>query len=304
MLHFRRTILKSLCTIRPLIVFNAISLSTYNTFQNDDTGVYWPDRSEKKQTHNPNNYVEDIQDFVNMMSYIQNILKDSVEQITLRKSFDRKCIIKYVDYLGTLGVEYYQPDGKVEYKLQISNNTIFTHFPNGVCVRCFYNIVHGKLKYIREYVVDDTIKYHGKYIEYSNDGDMRINVKFDHGVIAEIYKLEDEQNRDCVIKSREIVVWKVCKTDDDKKVYVKLLVPMTAGRKNANITDFSCIIEYAKVLEIVDKEGKQYPSAKNFIYRNNTINYVVGQTVTADNYDKDSGGIYVYLYKDHCNKLI
>ena len=74
--------------------------------------------------------------------------------------------------------------------------------------------------------------------------------------------------------------------------------------KRKNIDDSgTCIIETARVVSIFDKNGNAYKKAQNYMC-NKKIDYVVDTIVTADNYGKDGGGLYVYMYKESCEGLM
>ena len=131
-----------------------------------------------------------------------------------------------------------------------------------------------------------------------------------------------KKKANATLKYGPIVFWKACispkiSESGEKSpvyVYVKLLVPPEAKRVTPNMTSEGLInpiksrVEYAKVLEITDREGNKYESAWSFVsgrWYEKPFEYRIGEIVEPDSYNDDStvscgAGINVYAEKSSC----
>jgi antitoxin component YwqK of YwqJK toxin-antitoxin module len=156
-------------------------------------------------------------------------------------------------------------------------------------------------------------KIEGKCI-YWSEGKIEKIYEYKGNQVVKVISLKDGRDRECVLpENTTIEVWKAClskKPTINSFVYVKLLVPAEA--KRVTTTDggsrkvYKSRVEFAKVLEIVDKEGNKYDEAESFVYGKTKLIYVVGNEVRPDIYDSDpehecSFGINVHPYIDLCD---
>jgi hypothetical protein len=94
-----------------------------------------------------------------------------------------------------------------------------------------------------------------------------------------------------------------------KGVYVRLIVPKEARRITPLDHDksFKSRVEYAKVEQIVDSDGKKYKEAFSCVNVNNPLIYKVGTMIYPNKFDDNimiecGAGINVHAYKDQCEK--
>jgi len=247
------------------------------------------------------NRVKEIHDLFKLKSIVDTnppLSKNIITKITCKRpcggTFDA-----HVE--NPLLVKYYNQNGLLDYaryvhNVSYHNLSVITDVDNKS--ECKYVVRHTGFT-VESITGSKNWRPHGEYVEYSGDK-IRFYGEYLYGMLSKIHTSIDAHGRDLVIKDGDVNVWKVCKTKDGTKVYVKLFVPKGIRRKNVNIVDDTCIIEHAFVVSIFDKNDKSYTEANNYIY-DNQIDYVVGKTVTAYNYGVDNGGIYVHLYQDSCD---
>jgi len=89
-----------------------------------------------------------------------------------------------------------------------------------------------------------------------------------------------------------------------------LFVPAIAKRVTPieinTVKSYKSRVEYGKVLEIVDKDGKTYDKAYSFVFKHECMAYTVNEIVRANKFDPDPNneftcGIHVQRYKDQCD---
>jgi len=212
---------------------------------------------------------------------------------------------------GIIDAEYYYPDGKLEYTRYVYWNdkdnygltTVTDYKPSGKPIGN-YTIIHSDNRIVSSITGETDNIQQGEYIIYHN-GKITFYGEYADDKLTKLHIATDDKGRNLVIpeKGTAVIVWKVCETDGKKKVYVELLVPRASKRKNSDMTNI-CIIESAIVVSIVDSEGKKYDRAHNYMYDKHVIQYIVGEQVKAHKYGIDEGGIYVFLYKDKCDKHV
>ncbi len=138
---------------------------------------------------------------------------------------------------------------------------------------------------------------------------------FENQHLFRITSMLDNHDRECALKDGAIEVWKVCRVNVNGQliyVYVRLLVPKEAKRItpfDGLIPSYKSRVEYAKVIEIIDTNGTRYHKASSFIFKDKTIDYVLGDTVYADGidtnpYNECGRGIHVHCYKDQCDMWV
>jgi len=200
---------------------------------------------------------------------------------------------------------YYKENGDMEYIRLFDSGKYtlgtFVMLPDDVLQRELVCTV--KDNEIRIQAFTDVSKKEFKYVIYCDDKLVFYGERSLVSLETRItYVCRDRKNRDCLIKNGEIDVWTVSELPN-KIVYVKLQVPEISKRKNVSI-DGMYIIEYAEVLEIVDKDGKKYDTAKDCMYDKHILEYHVGKTIKSCNYDTEKGCIHVYLHKDLWNEYV
>ena len=93
-------------------------------------------------------------------------------------------------------------------------------------------------------------------------------------------------------------------------VYVRLTVPADAKRVTPREDGeylYKSRVEFARVEEIVDREGTQYREARTAIWKSDTTIYKLGEMVHPDQFDPNpqhacGSGIHVHRHQDHCDK--
>jgi antitoxin component YwqK of YwqJK toxin-antitoxin module len=186
-----------------------------------------------------------------------------------------------------------------------------------------YNILFYKAEYAngernglyQEYHKNGAIKkkimyvdgmIHGLYSEFRKNGALLYTYLYENDMIKQVIDIRDLLGNQCVLASGEITVWKACKAHGTN-VYVRLTVPEGARRVTPKLGEqYKSRVEYAKVEQIIDKDGKEYKEAVSYIYRESTLTYKVGETVHPDEFDGGitnncGAGINVHRYKDHCD---
>lgn len=177
------------------------------------------------------------------------------------------------------------------YKNGLLEGIYITWYPNGIQSKEYY-YYEGK----REGIA--TIWY--------CDGSKAATFLYKNNNLVSIKHLYDIKGRDNVLPKGDTIVWKACRYKNIN-VYVKLLV--TEGTKRVTVKDLSTFksrVEYAIVLQIIDKSNNQYLEAESFVY-GETLRYVKGQIVKSNNFNDDPNiicgqGINVHMYKDQCDK--
>ena len=168
--------------------------------------------------------------------------------------------------------------------------------------------------------------------------------------VLRVLTLRDATGRDCLLGEGELTVWKIAKTvispvdetfeeteigepvysllyDEEcvvlksittvrrvktPWVYVRLTVPADAKRVTPMDSSFQykSRVEFARVEEIVDREGNHYDvaySAVNGMQKRSV--YKVGEIVRPDEFNDDpshecGAGISVHVHRDHCDTWI
>jgi len=323
MFHLRR----SLKRMRPLVVFSGYAFHLTNSTIGEQkrtpltsttlktSSIQYTNVSEQKPIE-INRYLIDIKNCVELLENSRRLLCGQVKQVVIDTPSGGTCVVESdSSYNSSLyKATYYTSDGELEYTQHIrycvgdyGMTYVSILFPNEADYKHKYVVMlrDGKVKSIQEYVSvihSYSGNYQGEYIEYARD-DVVFYGEYYKSKLSKAHILIDSKGRDCIIKHGEIVVWKCCQTEDSKLVYVKLLVPATSRRQNKHVNDCACIVQHAKVLDIFDKNGVHYTSAYNYMY-SNKIKYEVNKTVTADNYGVEDGGLYVFLYQDHCDRYV
>jgi len=138
-------------------------------------------------------------------------------------------------------------------------------------------------------------------VEYDND-DITFCGDFSDGILKNVYISRDNENRDLILPAGEIIVWTVGKVyfniNDYKKVYIELLVPKDAKRKNID-SDGNCSIDYAKVISITDVHNNHHHSASSYLF-NTTTQFYVNHIVTST----EKRQILVRPYKNMYDDLV
>ena len=158
---------------------------------------------------------------------------------------------------------------------------------------------------------------HGKFLSWHKNGQAFEEYMYDNGKIKKIISIKDQKGRETVLSNApDIYVWKACrakKGNDTVNVYVKMLLDKDVRRVTPEIdieSKFDDIyksrVSSGRVVEITDESGNKFSEAESFVYRQDSLKYVVGQTVKPDEFhdefDKKNGaGISVHAYKDHCD---
>ena len=151
-------------------------------------------------------------------------------------------------------------------------------------------------------------KLHGLHQEWYSDGTSSGIYEYKDNLCVCIISIRDTEGKECTLGEGELIVWKACKSDG-VNVYVKLKIPAEAKRmtpKNPSHSHrYKGRVEYAQVIQIIDKGGNEYKSAKSFVY--GSLLYEVGKEVRPNGYDNTiinecGKGINVHLHKDHCDQ--
>ena len=130
-------------------------------------------------------------------------------------------------------------------------------------------------------------------------------LEYKDDVITKVVTLLDDQGRETVLPDGEIEVWKAGKGFGNNDVYIKIRVPAEARRVSSLYR--KARIEYGTVVSIVDREGRKYKEADNFVYDRVSLRYVVGEVVKANGFDADPDqycgrGIHVHLHREQCDR--
>jgi len=128
-----------------------------------------------------------------------------------------------------------------------------------------------------------------------------------NGKLEKIHVLNGHIDGRDVIKTGDVTVWSAGTMDQTygERVYLKLLVPKEAKRKNDSVG--RSIVEYVRVIDIIDtcNTSRPYESARNksgnFLNVNGYLKFSVGQTVRAEKYDDVNCGIRVRMNKEQCD---
>ena len=147
----------------------------------------------------------------------------------------------------------------------------------------------------------------GIYREWHEDGTERVVCEYKKDEVLRLIKLVDPKGRNCILPEGDIIVWKACVTEDERNVFVELMVPAAARRvtpvdKNST---YKARVEYGTVLSITDLKGNQFDSAESNIYHKKILKYYVGQEVRPDGFDPNMNntcgqGINVHRHREHC----
>ncbi|AYV78924.1 MAG: hypothetical protein Edafosvirus51_3 [Edafosvirus sp.] len=107
----------------------------------------------------------------------------------------------------------------------------------------------------------------------------------------------DEKGRNNKLEQdNDIILWKACITKEEIPVYAQLLVPADAKRINMYGKGFKCRVSHAKIISIIDKNGKEYNECFSVINKHKS-KYTLGQMIYAK-----SLGIICYKFKDQCDR--
>ena len=156
----------------------------------------------------------------------------------------------------------------------------------------------------------------------------------DYKNVSRVLALNDRQGRDCCLKEGEITVWKVAKArglsavetqtvvDEDGAerittvkhtpwvpVYIRLTVPAEAKRVTPLDSDYKykSRVEFARVDQIVDKEGNEYKEARSSVNPLGKVTvYTLGEVARPDGFNPDpsvecGAGLHVHAFQDHCD---
>ena len=162
-------------------------------------------------------------------------------------------------------------------------------------------------------------KQHGRFLMWDSLGRLRSDCVYRHGLLDEVHRLV-ERGRDTVLPSGDVVVWKACRSVAKwyplygfgslrRDLYVALLVPAEARRVTPLHGKGKSRVEFARVLDIVDRDGNHYTEAEACVFHNggHHLRYVVGQEVRPDTFDPDptvtcGHGLHVYRHRDQCDR--
>jgi antitoxin component YwqK of YwqJK toxin-antitoxin module len=169
-------------------------------------------------------------------------------------------------------------------------------------------------KWIETTYIND--KREGQYKQWYLGGSFIFEFKNDTPI--RVISMRDDNNRECVLPSGDITVWKAGRSDD-KNVFIQLTVPKEVRRTTpiflstellyACKPDYMSRIDYAKVEKIIDEKGNEYKKASSRIFDGELTKYEVGKIVYSfcseysDNITKRLLGesLCVRAYQDHCN---
>jgi hypothetical protein len=178
--------------------------------------------------------------------------------------------------------------------------------------------IYGSLGVIRSETEYKNGNVHGVLTKYYAQRGYE-SIEYNEGKLVRVISFRDNKDRECVLPEGDVEAWKACKHHDNIvdgiiyhtiNVYVKLRIPAEAKRVTPHDKQwkFKSRCEYAKVLDIVDREGKHYKEAQSFVCNNVTpLVYTVGHVVHPSKYDPDpeedcSFGINCHRYQDQCDQ--
>jgi antitoxin component YwqK of YwqJK toxin-antitoxin module len=185
------------------------------------------------------------------------------------------------------------------------NKSIESYYKMGVKEgKCTWFYKSGKVMEEMNYIND---LLDGKYTSWHENGVKWTDYIYKNDSIIKVISITDENGRDCILLDNEIDVWKACRTKDNINVYVRIRVPENARRVTPvdAPSGYKSRIEFGKVMEIVDEEGKYYNEATSFVYKE--LKYVLSKVVIPDGFDDNINhccgkGISVHKYKDQCEQ--
>ena len=202
----------------------------------------------------------------------------------------------------------------------VKHGTYSSYYTNGqINILCEYadGILHGKYSsrysngIVKIKCTYDCGRLEGKMTSFYEDGKPFEEYLYNRGLVMKVISIKDKKARETVLPPGRAIVWKACQSNTIN-VYVKLLLDEKTRRitpkldKNNGNVVYKSRVSSARVLEIMDSEGRNYTECESSIHLYTKVKYVVRDIAIPDgfndNLEEECGqGISVHAYRDECN---
>jgi hypothetical protein len=235
------------------------------------------------------------------------------QEYYLNKNGNREGLYKSYHENGQLDCECYLQNGMLNgrYKAYNSSGDLTEdaeyndNYRTGKCMRWYYDKNNKLDLTVESEFVKGNIE--GREVRRYPNGDIHSITEYKNNSVVKVVELTDEKGRNCILPAGKLVVWKACK-NGLRPVYVKIEVPEDAGRVTPRNTDrtFKSRISHGKVIDIIDKDGKQYDDARSFVHIGPSMMYERNKVAVPSRLDLSldnecSAGINCQLYQDQCD---